>query len=106
MENPGSALKADIHEVCSDDSIPWDELRGGDTRHPSMTADDARVFAQFARNALAGENFELHTEGRSRGYAPDVAYTLKADKLEALGWKPKHGLGEMSRGMLADWRGR
>jgi hypothetical protein len=48
-----------------------------------VPADDVRVFAQFARNALAGENIELHTEGRSRGYAPDAGYTLKADKLEA-----------------------
>jgi nucleoside-diphosphate-sugar epimerase len=152
--------------------VPVKIARLAQTFGTGVPADDARVFAQFARNAVAGENIELHTEGKSRGnychisdaarglltvlikgktgeaynvanpaasatiremaelvaneicggrikvvvkasddlrargYAPDAGYTLKADKLEALGWKPKHGLGEMYRRMLADWQGR
>jgi len=42
---------------------------------------------------------------QKRGYAPDVGYTLNADKLKALGWVPKYGLGEMYKRMLADWQG-
>jgi nucleoside-diphosphate-sugar epimerase len=38
------------------------------------------------------------------GYAPDVGFTLNSDKLAALGWHPKHGIAEMFRRMLADWR--
>jgi nucleoside-diphosphate-sugar epimerase len=152
--------------------VPAKIARLAQTFGAGVAADDARVFAQFARNALAGENIELHTEGKSRGnychlsdaarglltvllkgktgeaynvvnpaasatiremaervanevcggkikvvvkapedlrargYAPDMAYTLKADKLEALGWTPKYGLGEMYRHMLADWQER
>jgi nucleoside-diphosphate-sugar epimerase len=41
-----------------------------------------------------------------RGYAPDIRYTLNADKLKALGWQPKYGLAEMYGRMLADWRGQ
>ena len=40
-----------------------------------------------------------------RGYAPDVIYTLNADKLKKLGWVPKFGLEDMYRQMIADWRG-
>ena len=42
---------------------------------------------------------------QKRGYAPDVGYTLSAGKLKALGWSPRHGLGEMYRRMIADWHG-
>ena len=135
--------------------------------------DDTRVFAQFARSAVAGEKIVLHTEGASRGnycyiadtvrglfyillkgksgeaynvanpvasvtiremaeivatdvakevcgrktsvivnvpenidkrgYAPDTAMRISADKLKLLGWKPKHGLAEMYLRMIADW---
>jgi nucleoside-diphosphate-sugar epimerase len=41
-----------------------------------------------------------------RGYAPDVGYTLSADKLKGLGWFPRFGLAEMYRRMLADRQGR
>jgi nucleoside-diphosphate-sugar epimerase len=39
-----------------------------------------------------------------RGYAPDVSFTLNADKLKALGWAPRHGLADMYRQMLAEWQ--
>lgn len=39
-----------------------------------------------------------------RGYAPIVGYTLNADKMLALGWKPQFGLAEMYKRMIADWR--
>jgi nucleoside-diphosphate-sugar epimerase len=41
-----------------------------------------------------------------RGYAPDVAYTLLADKLNELGWYPRVGLTDSFKRMLADWQGR
>ena len=41
-----------------------------------------------------------------RGYAPDVAYTLNADKLKDLGWTPKYGLAEMYTRMITDWQER
>ena len=134
--------------------------------------EDARVFAQFARSVIAGNDIELHTEGTSRGnycyisdtvrglltvllkgksgetynvanpkasatiremaeiiandicggeikvvvnvpediqtrgYAPDAGYTLNADKLKALGWKPEYGLADMYKRMIADWQER
>ncbi|WP_088188560.1 NAD(P)-dependent oxidoreductase [Desulfosporosinus sp. FKA] len=37
--------------------------------------DDTRVFAQFARSAINGENIVLHTEGKSRG---NYCYTADA----------------------------
>jgi nucleoside-diphosphate-sugar epimerase len=39
--------------------------------------DDTRVFAQFARNAVAGENIALHTEGKSRGNYCYTADTVR-----------------------------
>lgn len=39
-----------------------------------------------------------------RGYAPDVTMKLSAEKVERLGWKPKYGLAEMYRRMIADWQ--
>lgn len=41
---------------------------------------------------------------QKRGYALDVGFTLNIDKLKTLGWKPKHGLDEMYKRMLADWQ--
>ena len=39
---------------------------------------DTRVFAQFARSAIAGKNIELHTEGKSRGNYSYTADTIRA----------------------------
>jgi nucleoside-diphosphate-sugar epimerase len=39
--------------------------------------DDTRVFAWFARSALAGENIVLHTEGKSRGNYCYTADTVR-----------------------------
>jgi nucleoside-diphosphate-sugar epimerase len=39
-----------------------------------------------------------------RGYAPDVTMKLSADKIGQLGWKPKYGLAEMYKRMIADWQ--
>jgi nucleoside-diphosphate-sugar epimerase len=41
---------------------------------------------------------------QTRGYAPDVGYSINADKVKALGWKPKYGLEDMYKRMLTDWR--
>ncbi|MCL2188043.1 MAG: NAD(P)-dependent oxidoreductase [Defluviitaleaceae bacterium] len=133
--------------------------------------DDTRVFAQFARAGVAGQNIVLHTTGQSRGnycdisdavrglilllvkgkngeaynivnpqagktiremaemvaveifggavkvvvdippdinkrgYAPSSNFTLNADKLSALGWKPTYGLAEMYKNMINEWQG-
>jgi len=40
--------------------------------------DDTRVFAQFARSALAGRNIELHTMGTSRGNYCYIADSIRA----------------------------
>ncbi|MDR2132222.1 MAG: NAD(P)-dependent oxidoreductase [Clostridiales Family XIII bacterium] len=150
--------------------LPVKIARPAQTFGAGTPKDDTRVFAGFARSALARENIVLHTEGRSRGnycyatdavrglltillrgkdgeaynvanpaasatiremaevvaneicgggikvvvgvpddiqkygYAPDVGHRLNADKLMSLGWKPKHGLAEMYKRMLADWK--
>lgn len=131
--------------------------------------DDPRVFAQFARSSVLGENIVLHTDGNSYsnfcyisdavrglfivllkgknaeaynisnpdasmtirrmaelvaeelsggkvsvvvdkpsdiskyGYAPDVSRRLGTEKIEMLGWRPKYGIAEMYRRMIADW---
>lgn len=38
---------------------------------------DSRVFAQFARSALAGQDIELHTEGKSRGNYCYISDTVR-----------------------------
>ncbi|MCI1987548.1 MAG: NAD-dependent epimerase/dehydratase family protein [Lactobacillus sp.] len=46
---------------------------------PGVSADDTRVFAQFARSALRGEPLVLHTDGSSLGnycYLPDTIAAL------------------------------
>jgi len=43
------------------------------------------------------KNIEKH------GYAPTVGYILNADKMLALGWQPKYGLGDMYERMAEDW---
>ena len=45
----------------------------------STPTDDKRVFAQFARKAMAGEDIELHTQGNSRGN-----YCCTADAVRGL----------------------
>ena len=39
-----------------------------------------------------------------KGYAPDVGYTLNADKLKSLGWSAEYGLKDMYKRMIYDWR--
>jgi nucleoside-diphosphate-sugar epimerase len=39
-----------------------------------------------------------------RGYAPDVGYVMNVEKLKALGWVPKNGMGEMFGRMMTDWQ--
>jgi len=39
--------------------------------------DDTRVFAQFARSAMSGEDIELHTEGKSRGNYCYISDTVR-----------------------------
>lgn len=43
--------------------------------------------------------------GAGRGYAPEFRMRLSTEKLEALGWRPRVGLPEMYRRLIADWSG-
>jgi nucleoside-diphosphate-sugar epimerase len=48
-------------------SFPVKIARLAQTFGAGTPKDDTRVFAQFSRSAMAGENITLHTEGKSRG---------------------------------------
>jgi nucleoside-diphosphate-sugar epimerase len=55
--------------------LPAKIARLAQTFGAGVSKDDARVFAQFARSAIAGKDIELHTEGTSRG---NYCYTADA----------------------------
>jgi UDP-glucuronate decarboxylase len=40
----------------------------------------------------------------ARGYAPPASHRLATDKIAALGWRPRYGMADMYRRMLASWR--
>jgi nucleoside-diphosphate-sugar epimerase len=67
-----------------------------------------REMAELVANKICGGGIKVVVDVpiniEKRGYAPDVNFTLNADKLKALGWTPKYGLDEMYRRLLADWR--
>jgi UDP-glucuronate decarboxylase len=52
---------------CAQYGVPVKTARLAQTFGAGTSFDDPRVFAQFARSAMAGENIILHTEGKSRG---------------------------------------
>jgi nucleoside-diphosphate-sugar epimerase len=89
-------------------------LKGGDgeaynVANPAASA-TIREMAERVANEVCGGDVEVLVKvpediGRY-GYAPDTGFTLKVDKLSALGWTPKYGLEEMYRRMLLDWQGR
>jgi nucleoside-diphosphate-sugar epimerase len=59
--------------------MPIKSARLAQTFGAGTPKEDTRVFAQFARNAIAGENIVLHTEGKSSGnycYITDVVRGL------------------------------
>lgn len=59
--------------------VPVVAARLAQTFGAGTPRDDPRVFAQFARSAMAGEDIVLHTEGKSRGnycYTADTVYAL------------------------------
>jgi nucleoside-diphosphate-sugar epimerase len=61
--------------------IPVKIARLAQTFGAGTPQDDTRVFAQFARSAIAGTDIELHTEGKSRGnycYTSDAVRGLLA----------------------------
>jgi nucleoside-diphosphate-sugar epimerase len=69
-----------------------------------------REMAELVANEVCGGKIKVvinvPKDLPMRGYAPEVGYTLNADKLKALGWEPKFGLAEMYQRILADWQGR
>ena len=61
--------------------VPTKIARLAQTFGAGSPMDDTRVFAQFARSAVAGESIVLHTEGKSRGnycYTSDAVLGLLA----------------------------
>jgi len=59
--------------------IPVKIVRLAQTFGAGTDKNDTRVFAQFARSAIAGNDIELHTEGKSRGnycYTSDAVCAL------------------------------
>ena len=67
-----------------------------------------REMADTVANEVSGGNIRVVVnvpeDILKRGYAPDVGFKLNADKLKSLGWLPKHGLNDMYRRLIADWR--
>ena len=64
---------------ASEYQIPVRVARLAQTFGAGIHADDNRVYAQFARSALKGENIVLHTDGMSEGnycYTRDVIIAL------------------------------
>lgn len=177
LKNPRSCYpesKRICESLCScyfsQYGIPVKIARLAQTFGAGSAKDDPRVFAQFARSVIAGEDIVLHTEGKScgnycyisdavrgllllllkgengeaynianpdasvtiremagivaekvcggavsvilrvppdiamRGYAPDGAMRMSADKINKLGWKPKYSLADMYNRMIADWQ--
>jgi nucleoside-diphosphate-sugar epimerase len=39
-----------------------------------------------------------------RGYKPPTGFRMNIDKIAKLGWRPRYGLAEMFKRLLADWR--
>jgi nucleoside-diphosphate-sugar epimerase len=57
--------------------VPVKIARLAQTFGAGTPENDTRVYAQFARSALAGESIELHTEGNSRGNYCDIADAVR-----------------------------
>ena len=58
--------------------VPAKVARLAQTFGAGTSRSDTRVFAQFARNAIANQDIELHTEGKSRGNYCYTADTIRA----------------------------
>lgn len=143
--------------------IPFRSARLTQTFGAGIPKEDNRVFAQFARSVIGGNDIVLRTEGRSAkpycyttdcvsaliyillkgengeaynvaspgtyvtirelagmfremfnpgievrvepiensGYAPDTQVNLNSERLQALGWRPRYGLREMLKRLVA-----
>lgn len=77
--------------------------------NPSATAtirEMAEILAKDVCDGNVNVVVKKPTDIHKYGYAPERGYRLNVDKLKALGWKPKYGLSDMYRRMLADWQGQ
>ncbi len=67
-----------------------------------------REMAELVADNVADGNIKvvvkIPDDIQNRGYAPESGYTLSAEKLKSLGWRPKYGLADMYRHMIADWK--
>jgi len=63
---------------CAQFGAPVKTARLSQTFGAGTMKDDPRVFAQFARSAIAGNNIVLHTDGNSRGNYCYISDTVSA----------------------------
>ncbi len=88
--------------------LPVSVARLSQTFGAGILQTENRVFAQFARSAIRGEDIVLHTlgksEGNTYGYAADTCMKLNTSKMQSLGWKPEIGLEEAYKRMIESMR--
>jgi UDP-glucuronate decarboxylase len=67
-----------------------------------------RQMAELVAREVAGGTIKVVSRTpediASHGYAPPSSYRLATDKIAALGWRPRYGMADMYRRMLASWR--
>ncbi|HCJ08038.1 MAG TPA: nucleotide sugar dehydratase [Lachnospiraceae bacterium] len=66
-----------------------------------------RDMAKMVANELTNDEIKVAfdiPEENTYGYAPNVTMHLSADKINQLGWKPKYGLLDMYKRMIAYWQ--
>jgi nucleoside-diphosphate-sugar epimerase len=86
-------------------------LKGENGQAYNIANPEASMTIREMAEMVAG-NYEINVtvkipdDLKKLGYAPDIGYTLNADKLTALGWKPRYGLEEMYKRMIEDWQGK
>ena len=87
-------------------------FKGGNGEAYNIANPDASVtireMAELVADKISGGKvkavIEMPEDIEKRGYAPNTAMRLSADKLMKLGWKPEFGLEEMYQRMISDWR--
>jgi nucleoside-diphosphate-sugar epimerase len=87
-------------------------LRGENGETYNIVNPDAsmtiREMAELLANEVCDGKVSVVTDVpvdiEKRGYAPDVTRRLSAEKVMRLGWRPRYGLADMYRRMMADWQ--
>ena len=71
---------------------------------PLSRAYEERALADMAELHPMTHVILDETDAAARGFAPEFRMRLSTSKLEALGWRPKHGLDAMFADLIADMR--